>query len=168
MRIRRVLATALEDLMHTVTICWCGNSDMVLGRVVLDPKLPEAARIRQLALGLKIPVVEEHTSLLANDLWVSITPNGGWGDLAGETMWARSIEAPIVIQRLENAKVVADRFPWAIEFRNGSYFQNLEADNGGAIGSAQRFRNKVDTESFMNSHEWIYHHGGMAVEIKED
>ncbi len=94
--------------MQTVTIYWCGKSNVVLGRVVLDGSLTERPQIRQLAEGLKIPVVEGQTPLRANDLWVGISPDGGWGDLAGETMWARSAEAEIVINRLENATVVAN------------------------------------------------------------
>jgi len=56
---------------------------------------------------------------------------------------------------------------WAIEFRNGSFFQNLESDFGGPRSSAARFDSKKETEAFMKQHEWLYHNGGMALEIDE-
>ncbi len=53
---------------------------------------------------------------------------------------------------------------WVIEFRSGSFFQDIEADYGGRVQSAQRFDNKDEAEAFMNANQWIYFNGGMAVE----
>lgn len=50
-----------------------------------------------------------------------------------------------------------------IEFRSGSFFQNLEADRGGPASTAQTFASKKEAEDFMNKHNWIYFNGGMAV-----
>lgn len=55
---------------------------------------------------------------------------------------------------------------YVIEFRNGSFFQNLEADRGGLLASAQKFNSKEEAEKFMDIHPWIYINGGMAFEIK--
>lgn len=54
---------------------------------------------------------------------------------------------------------------WAIEFRNGSFFQNLEAERGGPKESAQKFESKADAETFMRKHEWILFNGGMALKV---
>ena len=90
--------------MRTVTISWCGNPQTPLGRVVLGPTVEEADQIRQLAKQLGIPVIDGQTDLMANDLWVGISPKGGFGDLAGETMWARTAEGVVVVARLEHVK----------------------------------------------------------------
>lgn len=50
-----------------------------------------------------------------------------------------------------------------IEFRSGSFFQNLKADRGGPMNTAQRFESKEAAESFMAEHWWILLGGGMAV-----
>jgi hypothetical protein len=53
---------------------------------------------------------------------------------------------------------------WVIEFRSGSFFQDIEAEYGGRVQSAQRFDTKKEVETFMDQNEWIYFNGGMAVE----
>ena len=93
--------------MRAVTISWCGNPQTPLGRVVLGPTVEEADQIRQLAKQLGIPVIDGQTDLMANDLWVGISPKGGFGDLAGETMWARTAEGVVVVAHLKQAKVFA-------------------------------------------------------------
>lgn len=55
---------------------------------------------------------------------------------------------------------------WVIEFRSGTYFQNLEADNGGLMRTAQQFDSKKKAEEFMDKSNWIYFNGGMAVPFK--
>jgi hypothetical protein len=52
---------------------------------------------------------------------------------------------------------------WVIEFRNGSFFQSLEAEHGGPRASAQQFRSERAADLFMREHEWILFNGGMAV-----
>lgn len=52
---------------------------------------------------------------------------------------------------------------WVIEFRNGSFFQNLEEDHGGTKESAQKFDSEKAAQTFMDTHQWIYTNGGMAV-----
>lgn len=95
--------------MLNVFISWCGKSFALLARIVVDPSLEEAADIRKVAEGLNIPVVEGQTALQAHDLWVGISPDGGWGELAGDTMYACSAEACLIVPRLEAAKVMTDR-----------------------------------------------------------
>lgn len=56
---------------------------------------------------------------------------------------------------------------WAIEFRNGSFFQNLEEKNGGPSATAKQFSSKEEAIEFMSHHAWIYFNGGMAYEFKE-
>jgi hypothetical protein len=52
-----------------------------------------------------------------------------------------------------------------IEFRNGSYFQDLSSNNGGPYATAQKFPTKDAATAFMDEHEWIYLNGGMAVPV---
>lgn len=42
-----------------------------------------------------------------------------------------------------------------IEFRSGSYFQNLAADRGGPKSTAQRFDSADDADAFMKDHPWV-------------
>lgn len=51
---------------------------------------------------------------------------------------------------------------WVIEFRSGTYFQNLEADHGGPKETAHKFASKAEAESFMNANQWMWFNGGMA------
>lgn len=52
---------------------------------------------------------------------------------------------------------------YVIEFRDGSFFQNLESDHGGPKATAQRFESVQAVDRFMKSNEWILFYGGMAV-----
>lgn len=149
--------------MRRVVIPWCNKAAAIVGRVVIDPALVEAEEIRRLARGLEIPVVEGQTTLQANDLWVGISPSGGWGNLAGECMWARSAEAGIVVSRLTRyARVVTTK--WVIKFRNG-YMQSPQADDACSVESAQQFETKEEAETLVNRHLWIQILGGTAEEI---
>lgn len=56
---------------------------------------------------------------------------------------------------------------WAIEFRSGTFFQNLEAANGGPANTARRFASKAEADAFMDKHYWIAFNGGMAVPLKD-
>jgi hypothetical protein len=53
---------------------------------------------------------------------------------------------------------------WVIEFRSGTFFQDIEAAHGGRVQSAQRWDTKKEAEAFMDENPWIYFNGGMAVE----
>lgn len=53
---------------------------------------------------------------------------------------------------------------WVIEFRSGSFFQNIEAAYGGRVQSARRFDTKKEVDAFMKVNWWIIFNGGMAVE----
>lgn len=57
---------------------------------------------------------------------------------------------------------------WAIEFRNGSFFQNLESDHGGPKSTAALFDSKEEAEAFMGENFWIYFNGGMALEVETE
>lgn len=52
---------------------------------------------------------------------------------------------------------------WVIEFRNGAFFQNLEADHGGPLVTAQRFASKDDVSDFFRKHGWLLLNGAMAM-----
>lgn len=52
---------------------------------------------------------------------------------------------------------------YVIEFRSGTFFQNLDADKGGPRETAQRFDTADAADDFMREHEWILFNGGMAV-----
>lgn len=50
-----------------------------------------------------------------------------------------------------------------IEFRSGSFFRGLEAENGGTLDQARRFNSYHDAAAFMDLHQWICMNGGMVV-----
>jgi hypothetical protein len=52
---------------------------------------------------------------------------------------------------------------WVIEFRSGSFFIDLTADNGGTMAQAMRFQSQAEVDEYMHDHEWIRAAGGMAV-----
>lgn len=54
---------------------------------------------------------------------------------------------------------------YAIEFRNGSYLQSLEADHGGPKHTAMLFDTAKAAEAFIRKHEWILFNGGMVVSV---
>jgi hypothetical protein len=54
---------------------------------------------------------------------------------------------------------------FAIEFRSGSYFQDLDAEHGCTIERSQRWPTRDEAERFMDQHEWILMNGGMVVEV---
>jgi hypothetical protein len=53
---------------------------------------------------------------------------------------------------------------WVIEFRSGTFFQDIEAAHGGRVQSAQRWDTKEEAEKFMDDNPWISFNGGMAME----
>lgn len=57
---------------------------------------------------------------------------------------------------------------YVIEFRNGSYFQNLDAERGGPLATAQRFAREAAVREFTTEHEWILWNGGMAVAVPDN
>ena len=57
------------------------------------------------------------------------------------------------------------KMQYVIEFRNGGYFQNLEAENSGPKETAQKFNSKQECVEFMNKHEWIYFNSGVEKPI---
>lgn len=52
---------------------------------------------------------------------------------------------------------------YVIEFRNGSFFQNLTSERGGSRATAQRFNSAPAAEIFMSRHSWIMFNGGMVL-----
>lgn len=57
------------------------------------------------------------------------------------------------------------KLEYIIEFRSGTYFQNLEAEYGGPAKTAQRFETELEADRFMSEHPWILFHGGMVVPV---
>ncbi len=55
---------------------------------------------------------------------------------------------------------------YAIEFRNGSYFQGLDADRGGSLATAQTFSSEGEADDFCHKHEWILFNGGMVIGLR--
>jgi len=84
------------------TIQWCGLP-CPLERIVVTRELADTTRIPELAAKLGLPIVTGETALRIHDLWVGRGPTKGWGKLAGDTYWARSVEAPVVERLLEEA-----------------------------------------------------------------
>lgn len=54
---------------------------------------------------------------------------------------------------------------YVIEFRNGGYFQNLEAENSGPKETAQKFNSKQECIEFMKNNQWILFNGGMEMPV---
>lgn len=55
------------------------------------------------------------------------------------------------------------RASWVIEFRSGTYFQNLESERGGPKQTAKQFDSEAEANTFMRKNTWILGNGGMAV-----
>ncbi len=53
---------------------------------------------------------------------------------------------------------------FVIEFRNGRFLVNLDADNSGPLRLAMRFATREDADNLMREHEWILWHGGAVLE----
>ena len=56
---------------------------------------------------------------------------------------------------------MSDVGEYVIEFRSGSFFQNLDATNGGPPASAQKFATYDEADAFIDAHPWIAFNGGM-------
>ena len=78
----------------------------------------------------------------------------------GDQHAAMQEEATLAYDRL-----VADFDKWVIEFRNGSFLGDSEADHGCALEEAQRFGSMEEADAFMRQHPWTYHNGGMAIPV---
>ncbi len=57
---------------------------------------------------------------------------------------------------------------FVIEFRNGSFFQNLEADHGGPTETAQKFGSEAEAKMFCHRHMWILMNGGMVMSERSE
>ena len=147
-----------------VTIRWC-DEDFQLKRLVVNSKLDEADSIKYEAARLSIPIVigDDQTTPAPGDMWIGLSPKKGWGDYASKCCEAGTTQSGIVLGRLRTAKLSVSC--WAIEFRNGCFLQNLEADNSGPLETAQTFDSKAATEDFMNKHNWTWLNGGMPKEV---
>lgn len=55
---------------------------------------------------------------------------------------------------------------WVIEFRSGSFFQSLDADNGGPTKTARRFASYDEADAFIEAHTWIAFNGGMPYPLE--
>lgn len=53
---------------------------------------------------------------------------------------------------------------FVIEFRNGRFLVNLDADNSGPLHHAMRFATRDEAEKLMRDNEWILFHGGAVLE----
>lgn len=51
---------------------------------------------------------------------------------------------------------------YVIEFRNGSYFRDLESQHGCSIKDAMRFETKEEAQTFTRENDWILFNGGMV------
>ena len=52
-----------------------------------------------------------------------------------------------------------------IEFRNGSFFHSLAADQGVVREQAKQFPSPAAANRFLRKHEWILMNGGMIVPL---
>lgn len=55
--------------------------------------------------------------------------------------------------------------PFVMELRNGSFFQNAEADHGGARETAQRFASEQDVWDYVGAHPWLAAYGPMPLPL---
>jgi hypothetical protein len=53
---------------------------------------------------------------------------------------------------------------FVIEFRSGTYFQNLRSQNGGPLKTAKTFMSRGEADEFMHVNDWIMWDGGMTVQ----
>jgi len=53
---------------------------------------------------------------------------------------------------------------FVIEFRSGTYFQNLSSQNGGPLKTAKAFTSRAEADEFMHVNDWIMWNGGMTVQ----
>jgi hypothetical protein len=67
-----------------------------------------------------------------------------------------------------SATARSDRY--AIEFRSGTYFVNVDRPNGGTRDEALRFENRGAAEAYMRLSwlTWIAANGGMVVDLGEE
>jgi hypothetical protein len=61
---------------------------------------------------------------------------------------------------------MSDCGEWVIEFRSGSFFQSLDADNGGPAKTAQQFATYAEADAFVDAHTWIAFNGGMPYPLE--
>lgn len=52
-----------------------------------------------------------------------------------------------------------------LEFRNGSYFTNPEADHGGALRDAMQFDDETSADAYFKNYDWVWFNGGMLVRV---
>ena len=52
---------------------------------------------------------------------------------------------------------------YIIEFRNGTYFKDLNSQHGCDAIAAKRFGTKEECEELMDKYDWIVLNGGMIV-----
>lgn len=96
--------------MSEITIPWA-SGNLTLGRLVVARDLPEGEVLGYIAnlVGVTCVMAGENTRPQRGDLWVGCSPAGGWAGLAGETGWARSGEAIVVVVKLTRAALATAR-----------------------------------------------------------
>lgn len=57
--------------------------------------------------------------------------------------------------------------PFVIEFRNGNFLVNLDAENSGPLKQAMRFATRAEAEKLMHDNEWILFNGGVVLHMQE-
>jgi hypothetical protein len=60
-----------------------------------------------------------------------------------------------------------DGVDYIIEFSDGSFFQNVDADHGGSLATAQRFGSVKEANAIMDKERWIALNGGVVIRGEE-
>ena len=107
-RLDSIIAQA-EQKKDVHDIPWA-DSSLRLKRVVIANKqfdLVELRELLSLLLCLRIEMVWYFDELrpVAGDLWLGCSPNRGWENLAGECGMARTVELPVVLQKLKKLEL---------------------------------------------------------------
>lgn len=86
-------------------------------------------------------------------------------DLVERTVKVKpDVPAKTVERLIEIGKALA---PFVIEFRNGSFFQNEQADRGGKLETAQRFDSEAEATAFIRARFWMSVAGAMPMALSE-
>ncbi len=105
-------------MSRKVSIVWAGKR-LEIRRVLVGPKAEHCEEIIREAKALGLMVITPQEMVMPDlfssrtvpepqDLWVGVSPAGGWNRLEGKCGEARTAEGEIVLSRLRAASVVEE------------------------------------------------------------
>jgi hypothetical protein len=80
----------------------------------------------------------------------------GWKVEAVVTRFLTGIDICKVVTKIE----------WVISYRNGTFFQNPEADKGGPMNTAERFISEKDANKYIAANEWMLNYEPLPVALE--